>query len=119
MKIVYIAHPIGGDVEGNLKSIFSIIREINLKQKNIVPFAPYVSDVKALDDKIPEERSRGFKNNKEFFDRMTMDEVWLYGSRISQGMRQEVLWAIEMGIPIYATNYVLRKELESLKVHEL
>lgn len=97
-KIVYIAHPIGGDIEANVKSILNIVKELNMSGLPIVPFAPYIVDVLALDDNIPEQRARGFENNKQLFD--FVDEVWLYGGRISSGMHTEIDWANELGIPV-------------------
>jgi len=100
MKIIYIAHPIGGDVENNLKKVAQIAREINLEYPNVVPIAPYFLDCHALNDDIPEERQRGITNDSEFFIRKIMDEVWLYGDRISNGMKQEIKQAHAMGIPV-------------------
>ena len=67
MKIVYIAHPIGGDVENNLEKVRQIVRKLNLERQDIVPFAPYWLDCHALDDNNPQERERGIKNDKTFF----------------------------------------------------
>ena len=63
MKIVYIAHPLSGDIEGNLSKVSDIIRYINLTEPDILPFAHYFVDCHALDDTIPEERERGIKND--------------------------------------------------------
>lgn len=100
MKVIYIAHPISGDVKGNLEKIRLIAREINLTDPDIVPFAPYWFDCHVLDDTNPEERTRGIKNDIEFFRRGIIDEVWLYGDRISQGMAEEVSLADSLGIPV-------------------
>lgn len=98
MKIVYIAHPISGDVAGNLQKIKEIAREITLKYPDVVAFAPYWFDCHFLDDNIPEERQRGIRNDREFFERKVIDEVWLYGDRISKGMREEIKLAQRLGI---------------------
>lgn len=101
MKIAYIAHPIGGDVPGNLKKIDSIIRCINLEEYDVVPFAPYYSDVAgAMMDSIPSERHRGMLNNEQHFRRKTFDVLRLYGDRISPGMADEITLAKHYGIPI-------------------
>lgn len=97
-KIIYIAHPIGGDVGANVNSVLAIVKDLNMSGLPIVPFAPYIVDVLALDDNIPEQRARGFENNKQLFD--FVDEVWLYGGRISSGMQTEIEWAKERNIPI-------------------
>jgi len=95
MTIAYIAHPIGGDVKNNIDKVIAICREINLNEPNVVPFVPYLSDLYALDDTIPEERERGIKNGLEVLDRNIVDEVRLYGDRISFGMRQECIRAFK------------------------
>ena len=101
MKIAYIAHPIGGDVQGNLKKIDAIVRHINLTEPDVVPFVPYYSDCAgAMDDSNPIERKRGFENNYQFFKRKSFDVLRLYGDRISTGMINEIQWAAKYGITI-------------------
>lgn len=110
-KIVYIAHPISGDIEKNLHSIRRIIRELNLANRHIVPFAPYYVDVVSLDDNNPAERERGIQNDHALLERGFVDEMWLYGSRISDGMREEIAIARRMNIPVIASNDILYGEL--------
>ncbi len=100
MKIIYIAHPIGGDVQSNLEKIRAIVRDINLSHPGIVPFVPYYADCVSLDDNSPQERARGIMNNKVFFMRKSFDELWLYGDRISAGMWHEIRMAWSNKIPI-------------------
>lgn len=100
MRIVYIAHPISGDVEGNLADIKRIVRKINLEQPDTVPFVPYYSDVVSLDDSHPLERARGIKNDTEILKRQIPDELWLTGDRISSGMEAEREIADNYGIPV-------------------
>src|SRR5687767_14259658 len=100
MTIVYIAHPIGGDIKGNLEKIKRIARDIMIKHPDIVPFAPYWLDCHALNDNDPQERARGIRNDVEFFKRRTMDQVWLCGGRISPGMQAEKELAEKLGIPV-------------------
>lgn len=100
MKIVYIAHPIGGDVANNINKIYAIIREINLTNNDVVPFAHYLVDCECLDDDVPEERERGIKNDMELFSRKFIDELWLYGDRISNGMIAEIGVCEQLNIPV-------------------
>lgn len=102
MKIVYIAHPISGDIEGNLKKILAIIREINLTMPDVLPFAHYWVECHALNDAVPEERVRGIKNDKALLKAGFINEVWLYGNRISGGMLDEIKTANESGIIVVA-----------------
>jgi hypothetical protein len=99
-KIVYIAHPISGDIAGNLNKICLIIRNINLTEPDIVPFAHYITDCHCLNDDIPEERASGIRNDEAFFRAGFINEVWLYGDRISNGMKHEIELAKKLGIPV-------------------
>lgn len=98
MKVVYIAHPVGGDIENNLTLIRDIVLKINLEEEDVVPFVPYYSDVVSMDDSNPEQRARGIKNNIHLLQ--FCDELRLYGERVSKGMWLEIAKARELGIPI-------------------
>jgi len=100
MKIAYIAHPISGDIAGNLKKIEAIGREINLNEPDMVPFAPYYFDCNTLNDDIEEERERGIKNDIALFKKGFIDELRLYGDRISKGMEHEIKLCWELKIMI-------------------
>lgn len=101
MRIVYISHPVSGDVDGNLEKILKIVREINLNESDIVPFVPYWCDCHALDNNDDEEKARGFRNNAEFFKRGIIDELWVCGDHVSLGMSEEVELAKAYGIPVF------------------
>lgn len=101
MKIVYIAHPISGDIEGNLADLRRIVRKINLEQLDIVPFVPYYADIVSLDDNVPSERERGIKNDIAILESGVVDEVWLTGESISNGMAAEKTKAKQLGIPVF------------------
>ena len=94
MKVAYIAHPISGDPEGNIAKILDIVRSINLLEPDVVPFAPYIVDCQALDDQNPEERERGIQNDIALFRKGFIDEVRLYGDRISMGMTTRLIWQL-------------------------
>lgn len=98
MKIAYIAHPIGGDIQANLADLRRIIRLINSTEPDIVPFAPYYADIVSLDDNIPEERERGIKNDSHILKSGIVNELWLTGSVISKGMQAEKNLAESLGI---------------------
>jgi len=100
MKIIYIAHPVSGDIKGNLKKVAQIGREINLNEPDIVPLSQFFFDCHCLDDSILEERERGIKNDVAILTSGLIDEVRLYGDRISKGMESEINLATELNIPI-------------------
>lgn len=99
-RVVYIAHPIGGNVQGNLRKIEAIVRSVNHNFVGVFPFVPYFADCMALDDALEGDRLRGMMNGRSCFERRMMDEVWLYGDGISSGMLEEIKLAIEYGIPV-------------------
>lgn len=100
MRVAYIAHPISGDIKGNLARIEAIGRQINLEEPEVVPFAPYFFDCHSLNDDIPEERERGIKNDNALLSKGFVDEVRLYGNKISTGMGHEIDLAIKLGIKV-------------------
>ena len=100
MRVAYICHPIGGDVQGNLAKIRRIVRIINMQGSIYVPSVPYYADCVSMNDDDPDERARGFENNKIYFDRKFMDELWVFTEKVSQGMSDEIGWALEKGIEI-------------------
>lgn len=114
MKIAYIAHPVAGDVKGNIAKILAIVRRINLEEPNVVPFAPYITDIQAMHDVIPFERDRGMTNNFHLLSCGFIDEVRLYGDRISKGMQKEIELAKRLGIPVVAMTEQTRATLKSL-----
>lgn len=97
MKIVYIAHPISGDVEGNILKVLSICKKYHTAK--VLPFAPYIVPLQYLDDKKKEERERGIKANIELFERGLIDELWVFGKPTS-GMKEEIELAQRLKIPI-------------------
>ena len=101
MKIVYIAHPIGGDIFENILKISDIIKQINLSKKDAVPFAPYMADVLAMDDNKPEEREIALRNCFVVLNSGMVDALWLYGPTITPGMKAEVDLALDNMIPVF------------------
>ncbi|WP_256013178.1 DUF7768 domain-containing protein [Desertivirga xinjiangensis] len=100
MKVAYIAHPVGGNIFANIEAILQIAKQINFSEPETVPHSPYITDVLYLDDSDPDQRNRGMKNNFALFHKGFIDEVRLYGPRISAGMKAEVELALQLGIPV-------------------
>ena len=93
MKIIYIAHPIGAPtkegIEANLADLRRIVRKINLEHPDIIPFVPYYADIVSMDDNVFAERERGIKNDKAILESGIVNELWLTGDRLSNGMIAE------------------------------
>lgn len=112
-KTVFIAHPISGDVKGNIEKVLKICAQVH--SKNVIPVAPYLVSLHYLDDNVEEDRGLGIEANHECFRRRYVDELWLFGNRISNGMRQEILLAWQIDIPILAKTEETRRDLEAME----
>jgi hypothetical protein len=96
-KVVFISHPLKGDVEGNIIKVRKICRELII-EGNVIPLATHMLFPTFLDDDIHEERRTGMDGTLELLKRS--DEVWVYGKKISEGMREEIDLAEKIGMPI-------------------
>jgi len=126
VKTVFIAHPISGDIKGNVVKVLAICEKIHSKE--IIPVAPYLVSLQYLDDEIIEDRKLGIAANLECFRRKYIDELWLYGDRISKGMKQEIKLALKLRISIKAKTsatkialqcFILQSVSEFLKEYRL
>lgn len=119
-RIGYVAHPISGDAAANVQSVLGILEEIRLNMegreewKGIIPIAPYIVPLLYLDDDDPVQRALGIEENNYYFRRGFIDVLILAGPTISTGMREEIVWAVEYGIPISCYTPDLRVELDKI-----
>ena len=95
-KVVFIAHPLRGDVEGNLKEVERYIRfAIRVGH---YPCCPWYAMVRALDESNDKHRELGLEVNFRILARC--DELWACGHKISKGMKEEIDKAISWRIPV-------------------
>ena len=99
-KRVYIAHPISGNVQSNLDKVRIIYRRLALGGE-VIPVAPFFLACLALHDGIPSERMTGIAINRAYFEEGMIDELWIYGDRISPGVSKEIELADKLGIPVH------------------
>lgn len=110
-RIVYIAHPLTGKIkkgtrqiisktetQKNIKRVEAICKKIHSLE--IIPMAPYLATLQYLDNTNFLQISLAIRVNQLFFEKKFMDEVWLFGDKISSGMWQEIEWAHEHKIPV-------------------
>jgi len=109
----FIAHPIAGDVEGNIKKVIDICRDIHINQRGVIPFAPYLMFFNYLDDNISSQRKLGMEGDKELMSRAA-DRIRVYGPEISSGMKGEVLYMRSLERPILLFNPELEEHLSEM-----
>ena len=95
MKTVYIAHPLRGDVEGNVKKVTGICKELAEKGE-VIPFSP----LHAFD--FMDTKGEQTLVMKYCFKLLSkVDELWVFGNwEESEGCRMEVEFAFHNNIPI-------------------
>jgi hypothetical protein len=105
---VFICSPFAGDIEGNT---LRAIRYMHFAvTSGAIPFAPHLLYPQVLDESDPSERELGL-----FFGMVWLgkcDELWVFGSHISNGMSREIAKAKKRGIPIRRFNDVCEEEFE-------
>ncbi|MEE5994289.1 MAG: DUF4406 domain-containing protein [Oscillospiraceae bacterium] len=84
--LVYICSPFSGKVKKNKRKARKYCR-FALEQHSI-PFAPHLLFPQFMDDNSPEERQLAMFMNMIMLGHC--EELWVFGDRISAGMKQEI-----------------------------
>lgn len=94
--LVYICSPLAGDVEENQRKARGYCRFA--VERKAIPLAPHLFFPQFMDDENPRERELAMFMNKVLLGKCL--EVWVFGSRVSEGMSEEILKARQRRIPI-------------------
>jgi hypothetical protein len=94
--LVYICSPYAGDVASNTGRALSYCRFA--VAKGYIPLAPHLHYPRFMDDSDESERALGLSFALVLLCKCK--EVWVFGPRVSPGMRAEVAAAKKRGIPI-------------------
>ena len=89
MKKIYVCSKLRGDIEKNIGKA-----EVYCKfviSKGHIPYAPHIYFTHFINDNIPEERKIGIKFGIEWLKEC--DEIWVFDSDISDGMKKEIDFA--------------------------
>ena len=108
--LIVLAHPVQGDKERNLAAIWVQYEKL-CRNRHIIPWFPF-DFLKILDNDNKDDRQNGI------FKCISMvkmaKELWLYGPRISNGMKNQIFVAGVQGIPIKAKSAGTRRDLALL-----
>ena len=96
MNTVYVSSPFRGDEDGNVAKARWYARFV--ADEGYLPIVPHIYFPQFLRDHIPEERNKAMQMNRVLL--LECSELWVFGTVISEGMKQEIEWAKEAGIPI-------------------
>ncbi len=85
MKIVFVCSPFQGREE-NIEKAKRYCRKI--VDMGHIPVAPHVYFSQFMDDSNPQDRRKALEMNKKLLE--FCDELWVFGSEITEGMREEI-----------------------------
>lgn len=94
--LIYVCSPLAGDFLNNIDRAARYCRFVC--SRNSIPMAPHLYFTRFLDDAIAEERDLGLEMGLNVLG--VCDAVWVFGSKISPGMKREILLAKEIGKPV-------------------
>lgn len=100
MKLIFLASPLKGDMENNIKKAREYSKYI--VEQGHIPFAPHLLFTQFLDDTNPEERKIGISMGFKFME--FCDELWIFGDTISEGMKGDIEEFKKMNKPIRYIN---------------
>lgn len=100
--IIYVAHPVSGDVVGNCNRVLKWLRWLTAADPTRIYIAPWVGEVMAHFDMDPIPA--------DFYDRVLSDDeevvrkldgILLTGGRMSTGMKRELAAALDAGKTVF------------------
>ena len=94
--LVYICSPFRGDTKRNMFKAREYCR-FAIK-KNCIPFAPHLLFPQFMNDDEEKERELAMLFNKVFLCKC--DELWVFGSKVTEGMGKEITKARSKGLKI-------------------
>lgn len=113
-KKVYICSPCGAPnkegVRKNMLAARSYVNYVESTQKNVKAYAPHAYLPEMLDDNDEEERSIALHMCMELLSRCT--EIYVFGNRISAGMKTEIRYAVENGIRVFVSDEIVQRQIE-------
>ncbi len=110
--LVVLAHPIGDAVEENTAKMKIIFREVCLNPNlDVVPWFPF-EILEALHSEALGDRQKGIYMCLSVIKKSS--GLWLYGDRISAGMKDQAVLAIIQGIPVMAKSPGTKRDLAKL-----
>lgn len=95
-----------------MTKVFAICEQVH--KEGHTPIAPYLIVPTHSNAGVIENRELGVWANLTTFERGYVDELWLYGDGISEGMKIEVTLAKKLGIPVVAKSEGTKRDLVTL-----
>lgn len=94
--LVFICSPYSGDIEANVIAARKYCKFA--VDTGYIPIAPHLLYTQFMDDQDDYERKLGLRFGEILMDRCA--EVWVFGSQVSSGMKNEISRAQCKGYPL-------------------
>lgn len=94
MKLIYICAPYSGDISNNVNRSRQYAERVIAENRDFVPVVPHLMFDGVYDDET--ERERVMEACVKVLS--TCDELWVFGLKITSGMAEEIIYALENGI---------------------
>lgn len=98
LPVIYLAHPVRGAVEENLRSAELIWQAIETAYERVAICSQWVTEVRLFDEADDKQRERALLRDMAVIEKA--DGVILCGREITPGMRQEAKHAEAHGLPV-------------------
>lgn len=95
MKKVFICSPYRGKNDNIARARKACRAAL---EKGCVPYAPHIYFTQFLSDSDPQQRELGIMLGLSWL--ADCDELWVIGSKITEGMSREISVAEELGVPV-------------------
>lgn len=99
-KLIYIASPLKGDIERNIRRAIGYCRYVYAQGG--IPLAPHVIFTQFLDDGISADHEAGRAMGLTLLAKC--QELWAFGEPLSEGMKAEIAAAEAKGIKVRRFN---------------
>jgi hypothetical protein len=95
--LIYVCSPLKDNMKQNIKKAQQYCRFV--AECHAIPIAPHLYFTQFLDDASTEERLLGLKLGISILPRCSA--IWVFGDKISSGMRHELDSARKLKIPVF------------------
>ena len=96
MKVIYLAHPVRGDVQNNLAKAKRWVKWATESHPDVAVVASWITECEVFNDAEPDQREKALQRDCAVLAKC--DEVWLVGGVVSAGMRREKNHATRKGV---------------------
>lgn len=100
MKIAYLAHPVSGDVVGNIAKAKIWLKWLQQRYIDKAFIAPWIDWIELCGDDDDNSQQRELGMQRDFLVIGRCHELWMVGGRMSTGMLREKRVAIAHGVDI-------------------